>query len=261
MKSSVGNAAKEAKADGRQPAPVKTPPLSGQAQPFSEVGRCLLSATISNAGEAGNAAVISHFKPLIRSNKVESDKLKERKLLLQEIREEYELFLHIANTSLLKAKLSQQRKQNKMLIEKLHQNRKKTYQSMLQSLYRSVKPRIEDLDSAGDLAVLPLPSKDTSAPSISEVGVHAIKTHLKSMLPEGKNKASDVHRNQNKKGNRKVLSHACVRGIVDDSDNESTASTTSTMTALTDDTNFCAENNLTMHETLLLRMHNACAGK
>ena len=114
MKSSAGNAAKEAKADGRQPAPVKTPPLGGQAQPFSEVGRCLLSATISNAGEAGNAAVISHFKPLIRSNKVESDKLKERKLLLQEIREEYELFLHIANTSLLKAKLSQQRKQNNM---------------------------------------------------------------------------------------------------------------------------------------------------
>ena len=221
---------------------MKTPSISGPAQPFSEVGRCLLSATISNAGEAG-IAVISHFKPLIRSNKEENDTVKERESLVQEIREEYELFLHIANTSLLKAKLSQQRKQNKMLIEKLQQNRKKTYQKMLQSLYRSLKPRIKNSNDKGDLVTLSLPSKETSTPSISKVGVHAIKTHLKSILPEGKNKVSDVHRTRNKKENRADSSRACMEGMNDDSDSESTASTTSTMTAMTDDTSFSAESN------------------
>ena len=261
MKSSIQNPANDEQADGRQQAPMKTPSISGPAQPFSEVGRCLLSATISNAGEAGNAAVISHFKPLIRSNKEENDTVKERESLVQEIREEYELFLHIANTSLLKAKLSQQRKQNKMLIEKLQQNRKKTYQKMLQSLYRSLKPRIKNSNDKGDLVTLSLPSKETSTPSISKVGVHAIKTHLKSILPKGINKVNDVHRTRNTKGNRTVPSRACVEGMTDDSDNESTASTTSTMTAMTDDTSSSAENNLTMHETLLLRMHKACTSK
>eukprot|EP00944_MAST-04C_sp_MAST-4C-sp1_P002771 g2771.t1 len=261
MKSSIQNPANDEQADGRQQAPMKTPSISGPAQPFSEVGRCLLSATISNAGEAGNAAVISHFKPLIRSIKEENDKVKERESLVQEIREEYELFLHIANTSLLKAKLSQQRKQNKMLIEKLQQNRKKTYQKMLQSLYHSLKPRIENFNGKGDSAAPSLPSKETSTPSISKVGVHAIKTHLKSILPEGKNKVSDVHRTRNKKENRTDSSRACMEGVNDDSDSESNASTTSTMTAMTDDTSFSAESNLTMHETLLLRMHKACTGK
>ena len=261
MKSSIQNPANDEQADGRQQGPMKTPSLSGPAQPFSEVGRCLLSATISNAGEAGNAAVISHFQPLIRSNKEENDTVKEHESLVQEIREEYELFLHIANTSLLKAKLSQQRKQNKMLIEKLQQNRKKTYQKMLQSLYHSLKPRIENFNGKGDLAAPSLPSKETSTPSISKVGVHAIKTHLKSILPKGINKVNDVHRTRNTKGNRTVPSRACVEGMTDDSDNESTASTTSTMTAMTDDTSSSAENNLTMHETLLLRMHKACTSK
>eukprot|EP00944_MAST-04C_sp_MAST-4C-sp1_P015200 g15200.t1 len=261
MSSSIRNSANDEQADGRQQSPMKTPSLSGPAQPFSEVGRCLLSATISNAGEAGNAAVISHFQPLIRSNKEENDTVKEHESLVQEIREEYELFLHIANTSLLKAKLSQQRKQNKMLIEKLQQNRKKTYQKMLQSLYHSLKPRIENFNGKGDSAAPSLPSKETSTPSISKVGVHAIKTHLKSILPKGINKVNDVHRTRNTKGNRTVPSRACVEGMTDDSDNESTASTTSTMTAMTDDTSSSAENNLTMHETLLLRMHKACTSK
>ena len=71
------NPANDEQADGRQQAPMKTPSISGPAQPFfQKLGRCLLSATISNAGEAGNAAVISHFQPLIRSNKEKMIQLK-----------------------------------------------------------------------------------------------------------------------------------------------------------------------------------------
>ena len=85
---------------------------------MNEVGRCLLSATISNAGEVGNNAVIKHFKPVIQANAKELQETIEQKRLTEEIRKEYEMFFQLANTSLLKAKLSQQRQQNKKLISK-----------------------------------------------------------------------------------------------------------------------------------------------
>ena len=274
-------------------------------QPFSEVGRCLLSATISNAGEAGNTAVISHFKPLIRSNAKEIQGVAEQKRLVQEIREEFELFFQLANTSLLKAKLLQQRKQNLKLIQKLKTNRKKVHQNLLNTIYDvkqdNIKNGAKEINNIGNSKIKTNTKDGTLSSSqkeflsaISDVGIHAIKSNLKHVLMQNtinnKRKNKNVNNNIVKLNMNDNIDVNNNNSLVDDSDTESIASTTSTMTTMTDDTSisndsgttvsgFSSKNinssnisssgkrllsnkrqirsvhhNLTMHETLLLRM-------
>jgi hypothetical protein len=84
-----------------------------------EVGRCILSASMGS--EAGVMATLKHFKPPKRKigstdKQVAQELALQRQNVVSALREEMNVFIRMADVKLLRAKLHQQRSQNKKLM-------------------------------------------------------------------------------------------------------------------------------------------------
>ena len=80
-----------------------------------EVGRCILSASMGC--DAGVIATFNHFKPPGRKIGVTDRQMAQKRAeIVAQLRAEMDTFIRMADVKLLKAKLHQQRNQNKKLM-------------------------------------------------------------------------------------------------------------------------------------------------